>query len=112
MKAVHVFLGVDMRKSHDGLAAFAKAKNVDLKKLPTETAAVFISANKLRIKTYSYNHVLGYLKAPSYRPFDLSAIDEFPRAFDKNGLMDYNKALRARLQKALAQKGKLKEGVL
>jgi len=112
MKALHVFLGVDMRKSHDGLVNYAKSKRVDLTKLPEETACVFISSNRLRIKTYSYNHVLGYLKAPSYRPFDLSAIDEFPRAFNKDGLMDYNKALRAKLEKALARKGRLQERCL
>lgn len=101
-----------MRKSHDGLVSYAKQKRIDLTKLPDETACVFISSNRLRIKTYSYNHVLGYLKAPSYRPFDLTAIDEFPRAFNKDGLMDYNKALKARLEKELSKKGRLPERVL
>jgi hypothetical protein len=112
VKALHVFLGVDMRKSHDGLILLAKNKKIDLTKLPDETAAVFISANKLRIKTYSYNHIVGYLRANSYRPFDLSAIDEFPRAFDKSGMMNYNKALKAALEKKLHTKGKLKEELL
>ena len=32
--------------------------------------------------------------ADKQRPFDLNAVDEVPRAFDKNGTMNYAKALK------------------
>lgn len=109
MKTVNVFIGVDMRMGHEGLKQYAKTRKVDLTQLEDDSACVFISSNRLRIKTYSYNHVVGYLKADSNRPFDLSAIDEFPKAFNKHGIMNYDKAIRARLEKEFARKGKLTE---
>lgn len=113
MKALHVFTAVDMRSGHDGLVQYAKSKGVKLSELEVETACVFISRDRLRIKTYSYNGVVSYLKAPdAKRPFDLSAIDEFPKAFDKNGTMNYAKALKAKLTKVMASKGFLDEGMV
>lgn len=109
MKTVHVFLAVDMRCGHDGLILHAKTAKVDLKEMTAGTACVFISRDRLRIKVYSFNGVLSYLKAPDYRPFDLNAIDEFPKAFDKDGTMDYSKALKARLIKVMSKRGALEE---
>lgn len=102
-----------MRVGHDGLVKYAKDKGVDLKSLSTETACVFIARDRMRMKSYSYNGVVSYMKAPDRkRPFDLSAIDEFPRAFSKSGHMSYAKALRSRLAKELSGKGFLEEKAL
>lgn len=102
MRTVNVFLGIDMRMGHPGLIDLAKKNGVDLLNMEPQTACVFISRNKLRMKTFCYNGVLCYMRAMDIkRPFDLDSINEFPRAFDKNGQMNYAKALRATLEKKL-----------
>lgn len=113
MKSVHVFTAVDMRYGIDGLVAYAKSKGVKLKELEEETACIFISRDRRRMKAYSYNNVVSYMKAEDkQRPFDLNAVDEFPRAFDKSGTMSYAKALRTQLMKVMAKKGFLEEALL
>lgn len=110
MKTVHIFTAVDMRSGHDGLALYAKNKGVKLIEMEEETACIFISRNRLRMKAYSYNGVVSYIRAPDRnRPFDLNAVDEFPKAFDKNGVMNYAKALKEKLRKVMAKSGKLEE---
>ena len=109
MRAVEFFLGVNMCSQHDGLKKLAKKHKVDLDTLPARTACVFISRDRRRIKVYSANGVLSYLRAADYRPFDLSALDKFPEAFDAEGNLNYEKALRLRLEKEFAQKGPLEE---
>lgn len=102
MKTVNVFVGVDMRGQHGGLSKLAKSKGIDLRNLGVGEAVVFISRDRMRIKTVSYNGVLAYIKAADpKRPFDLSSINEFAKAFRPNGTMDYDKALKARLTKTL-----------
>lgn len=113
MKAVHVFLAVDMRCGHDGLYLLAKSHGVDISKLGTENACVFISRDRLKMKTFSWNGVVCSIKSKdNKRPYDISALDEIAKAFDKNGAIDYPKALRARLEKVMASKGRLVEGEL
>jgi len=106
MKTVHVFLGADLRCSHDGLKVQAKKSDIDLDKLRTGEAIVFINTKKNRIKAYSYNGVLSYIRLPnSQRIVDLSAIDYFPQEFNPNGTMDYARALKASLKNRLKAKG-------
>lgn len=98
-----------MVKQHDGLKAVAKKHKVDLDALPGESACVFISRDKCRIKVYSSNGVLSYLRAKTSRPFDLSALNEFPKAFNVDGSFDYNKAIKLRLEKVFQEKGRMKD---
>lgn len=109
MKTVHIFLSVDMRMGHDGLSSYAKKKGVELALLPSQTACVFIARDRRRIKAYSANGVLCYVKALTNRPFDLEALDYIPQAFSPDGVMDYDKALRKRLEKIFSKRGALKE---
>lgn len=105
MKTIHVFVGVDMRQSHLGLTKLASQNKIDLNTMQQDSAIVFISRDRMRMKAYSGNGVLSYLvSSDRKRPFDLQAIDEFPKAFDKNGTMNYEKALKERLKKALFNK--------
>lgn len=102
MKSLHVFVGVDMRMGHLGLKKYASLHGVDLNNLPGLSAAIFISKDKMRIKSYSYNGVVSYLvQYDNKRPLDLDMINELPRAFSANGSFDYSKALRASLEKKL-----------
>ncbi len=105
MRIIYLFEETDMRFGHDALKVMAKKKKVDLEKLPDKTAVFFISSDKRRMKAYSYNGVLSYIRQQEYhRPIDLAAISEFSKAFDAKGHFDYNKALKTRLEKALRRK--------
>lgn len=102
MKTVHVFLGSDLRSGHLGLAAQAQKNKVSLKELEKNEAVVFINRKKNKMKAYAYNGVLSYVRFDDpKRGIDLGALDEFPKAFDAEGQMDYSKALRAALEKKL-----------
>lgn len=101
MELTHIFTGVDMRQGHDGLRQVAKGK-VNLLNMPDGSAVAFISNDRKRMKVYTFNHVLSYIRREDIkRPIDLQALQEFPRAFDSAGRFDYNKALKLRLMKAL-----------
>lgn len=105
MKTVHFFLGADLRGSHAGLMLQAKAKKVDLAKLANGEAAVFINRRKTKLNAYSFNGVVSYVRFDdSRRGIDMDSLNEIPRAFTKDGHMDYTKALRETLKKKLALK--------
>ena len=102
MKSVHVFFGVDMRSMHNGLEKLCLKHKVNLRELATNEAVVFINRAKDRVKTYSYNGVISYIKfEDSSRPFNMDAIDEIPKAFKKDGTLNYPKALKAALERKL-----------
>lgn len=101
MITVSVLLNVSMVGGHDALVRVAKSQGMNLEKLDTGCAVVFINRKREKMKVYSYNGVLSYMRSPEGRPFDLMAIDEFPKAFDANGRMDYPAALKLRIEKAL-----------
>lgn len=102
MKCVNVFLDVDMRSGHQGLTIYAKKKGVDLRAMNNGHAVVFINRARNKMKCYSYNGVLSYYRSDDVkRPIDLTTIEMFPRAFSPDGSMDYNKALKASLEKQL-----------
>jgi hypothetical protein len=98
VKLVHVFTDVDMRMGHEGLKSYAsRTAGLKLDALPPQTAAIFVSRGRSRMKVFSSNGVLSYMKNRGERPFDLSALAEFPRAFNPDGTLDYTRALERRL---------------
>lgn len=109
MRAKHIFLGVDMRISHDGLKFHAmKHFKVNIEGMKQGELAVFISADKRRLKTYAWNHVVSYLRSVEYAgPIDIAAIDEIVKSAQKNGRVDYSAALKASLEKRLSARGQL-----
>ncbi len=110
MRMIYLFEGVDMRYGHDALKIIAKKKRVDLEKLPPKSAVFFLSNDKHRLKAYSFNGVLSYMRQQEYnRPIDIGAIEEFSKAFDAKGNFDYTKALKVRLEKLLTRKSRKKE---
>lgn len=105
-----VFVGADMRQGHDGMMKHASKKGVNLKNLKDQHAVCFFSRDRYRMKLFTFNGIVCYLRRTELqRPFDLNAVDEFHRAFDKNGKLDYDKALKFRLEKFMAQRGKSAE---
>lgn len=106
MKAVKFLFNADMRGGHDHLLAQAKKLNIDLGDLRLEEAVVFINRRQNKIKTFSYNGVISYVRftEDSHRGIDLNALSEIARAFNKNGVLDYNKALKQSLITRLREK--------
>jgi hypothetical protein len=106
VKAVKFLFNADLRGGHDNLKAQSKKVGVDLEKLETEEAAVFINRQRNKIKTYSYNGVMSYIRftEESHRGIDMNALSEIARAFDKRGQLDYNKALKASLLQRLSKR--------
>lgn len=81
-QVTHVFLDVNMGCQHNGLKELAKKKNVNLDKLPAMTSAIFVSRNRNRIKLYSYNGVLHYLRSDEYGgQLDYACVQEFAQSF-------------------------------
>ncbi len=100
MKIVHYFLGADLRKSHDGLTALAKTKNIDFQTMQPGSAVIFVNTGNDKLKAYSANGVISYIRFQDRRrAIDMNALDEIARAFTPSGTLNYDKALRAALQK-------------
>lgn len=104
MKKIEFFLGADMRCSHQGLILMAKTKGVHFDKLHEGDALIFVNGAKDRVKALSANGVLSYLNLEGKRKIDLAAIEELPKAFNRDGSLDYPKALKATLEKKLGTK--------
>ncbi len=110
MKAVNLFLGADLRSGHPGLTKLAKSRGIVLKELRKGEAVIFVNSKKDKMKAFAWNGVLSYIRFDdAKRSIDLSALDEFPRAFNADGSMDYTRALKASLEKRLARPGRVKE---
>lgn len=102
MRTVHVILGASMSGQHNSLEVQAQNEGIKLSTLKDGEAVVFINRKKDKMKAYSHNKVVSYVRFDdSRRGIDLSALDEIPRAFTSHGTLDYPKALRITLEKKL-----------
>jgi len=105
VRTVHVILGADLRGAHGSLEKQAGSNKIELKRLKSDEAIVFINRAKDKVKTYSGNGVISYVRFDDKRRgIDLDALNEIPRAFSATGQLDYTKALRLTLEKKLALK--------
>lgn len=102
MKTVNVFLGADMRLGHEGLIEYAASRKIKVESLKPGEAIVFINAKRDRMKSFSWNKVVSFVRSADInRPIDLETMDYLAQAFSPDGVMDYNKALRMKLEKKL-----------
>lgn len=102
MKTVNVFLGVDLRLGHDGLSAYAATRKVKMTELRPGEAVVFINTKRTYMKSYSWNKVLSSVRSVDInRPIDIDVMDYLAQAFNKDGTMDYPKALKMALETKL-----------
>jgi hypothetical protein len=102
-KIVQVFLGADLRNSHDGLTALAKSKKIDVTKLEPGQFVLFINHSRDRLKLFAANNVIAYLKVPSGR-LNMATISLIPQAFHTTGKIEYDKVLREVLIRELERK--------
>lgn len=61
-KITQVFLGVDMRNSHDGLSKIAWEFNIDTKKLPQNHMLIFINRKHTHLKVYVHGNIIAHCK--------------------------------------------------
>lgn len=108
-RVINFFTNVDFRLGHDGLAKLSKQNAVDVAKLNNGQYIVFVNSAKDRVKVFAANNVIAYLKLPHGRKVDSRVIQEIPSAFQGNGTLDYDKALKAAVEKALARRNRKKQ---
>lgn len=106
-KLIGVFLNVDLRCNHSGLADIAKKKNVAVEDLKKGQILVFMNSSKDKMKLFFANNFIGYYKSKNGK-IDLSIIRYLPNTvFNINGEIDIEtgveKALSIHLAKRLKQ---------
>jgi hypothetical protein len=92
-KLLQVFLGADLRNSHEGLSAIAKANRIDPDTLPPGDYIIFINTARDKLKLYAANQVLAYLKLKTGK-IDLRTISLIPQAFKASGKIQYDETLK------------------
>lgn len=92
-RLLQVFLNVDLRCAHDGLAKVAKDNKIKIEDLEPGEFVVFVNSHKNRLKLFTANGVLAYLKLKTGK-IDLRTIALIPQAFKGSGRIDYDKALK------------------
>lgn len=102
MRTVHVILGASMCGQHNSLEGQAKHNGVRLDNLKDGEAVVFINRKMDKMKAYSANKVISYVRFDDRRRgIDMAALNEIPKAFSADGVLDYPKALRLTLENRL-----------
>lgn len=105
MKIVHIFLGADLRGAHNYFRILSASSGHNVNELKTGEAIIAINKAKDKLKAYSYNGALTYIRFDDKkRGIDLNAIDELARAFRPDGTLDYTKALKESFSKRLTVK--------
>ena len=101
-KIIRVFLGVDMRNQHDGLATLASKNKVTLANLDPGEHIIFINEKQNKIKVFSCRGTLTYIRKDKGR-IDLNFIEMIPQAFNQFGELEWAKAEKLSLEKRLAK---------
>lgn len=110
-QVIQCFLKSDLRCGHDGLAALAKKDGIRVKDLVPGQYVVFINARQDRMKLYATNQVVAYIKPEGGR-IDLNTVREIPRVFLASGKIDYEAALRVRIERELLPTGEKRKSGL
>lgn len=100
-KILRVFLDTDMRNQHDGLEKIATKNKVSLIDLDQGSHVIFVNTRCNKIKIYSSNGVLSYMKKDTGGKLDLNMIEMIPHSFNQTGAIDWNKAAKLSLEKKL-----------
>lgn len=101
-RVAQVFLNVDFRNQHEGLAAVARKAGLDPAKLQPGQFVVFLNSKKDRIKLYGAHNVVAYHKSETR--IDMTVLPRIIQAFNRHGTIDYDSVLRQRLTEVLARK--------
>ncbi len=101
IKVLRIFLYTDMRLAHDGLTALAKEEDINLETMQQGEFVMFMNTNLTRMKLFTCNGILAYMRSPTGKPMDLRAVAAIPKAFMATGKIEYDKSLEKMLEKKL-----------
>lgn len=103
-KIVRVFLDTNMSLQHQGLVAIAMSNGVAVPGLKNGEHIVFVNKKLNKVKVYSSNGLVSYLRLDDGRKLDLNIISMIPSCFDANLRIDWNKAEALSLDRKLKNK--------
>lgn len=98
------FVNADLRNGHQGLAAMAKKDRISVDQLEAGQYLVFINTAKNKMKVYTANNIVAYLRLNRGR-IDLATISKIPQSF-QGGDIHYDDALKSRLLETLEIKSR------
>lgn len=98
------FVNADLRNGHMGLSQMAKQDRIQVEKLEPGQYLVFINTAKNKMKVYTANNIVAYLRLSRGR-IDLSTISKIPQSF-QGGDIHYDEALKTRLLETLQVKSR------
>lgn len=101
---IQIFQDVDLRCSHDGLTDVAKKEKVNLSKLNEGEYVVFFNSKRTHLKIAAAHGTIAYRRSEHGRFFDVSCIVAVVRAFHNTGRLDYDAALKERLDELLKRR--------
>lgn len=105
-RIVAAFDGVNMGKSHQGLAELAKLWHVKVDELNDGELILFLNTRRDKLKVLgSQGQVLAYVKLQDGRRLPLEAIQYIPKTFAAKGKLDLDAAITEHVKAALAKKG-------
>lgn len=101
MIAIDLFLDVDLRCGHDGLAELLRNKRISLSKVSINSCVIFINKSKTGAKLLSAGGVLCYAKFP--KGITPASFDIFEQAFNGAGSsFSFDAKVRKQIIKALS----------
>ncbi len=98
---VRCFIDTDLRSQHNGLAKIAARHRINVSRLRPGEHVMFINRARDKMKMYSANGVLSYLRLGDRRKVDMDTIGEIPRAFDGSLSLAYERALTKTVKQKL-----------
>lgn len=104
-KIIRVFLDTDMRCQHPGLVLIAAKEGIKLDALEQNEHALFLNKFKNKVKIYSHNKVLSYMRHDKGK-LDLMALQEIPKTFATKGHLDFDAAIKKSLLTRIERKNK------
>ncbi len=103
-RILRAFFNSDLRCGHEGLAKMAKDQEVDVMRLEPGQFVIFVNHAKDRLKLFTSNNIIAYLKLVKGQVLDMRTIALIPKAFQAKGSIDYDAALKEVIQQNLGRK--------
>lgn len=104
MKALHIFLDVNMCCQHGGLYEIALKKKINIDALPSESTVLFFNKAKTKCKAYSSNGVLAYIRRDGNKMLTLESLNAFTYAVRTGIEFELSKNVHATLLSLLNPK--------
>lgn len=102
-KVIGIFLNVDLRNGHFGLAELAKKKDIDINDLKPGNFVFFFNTKKDTMKLYCASNFIAYHRSP-HGKIDMSIVREIPKIFGADGTMNLEAAVDKALDNMLTKR--------